>query len=129
MGQKKTILVVDDNEEICQLLMDYLQSKDMYSYFANDISAAMKIANEHKVDIVILDDNLMEGTKGVYHIPGFKATNKDIKVIMLTANNKADLKQKAAFLGAESFLVKPVDFEVLDEALKSKLFSKGGVWQ
>ena len=114
---KKNVLLVDDEMDICDFLCEYVEDKNLNAYQATDIETALEIATKIKVDLVLLDNNLLSNVQGVEYIPEFKLRNDTCKVFILTANTRAEVFNRAQELGADGFIAKPFDFSTLDNAL------------
>ena len=63
--------------------------------------------------ILILSDINMPGMSGLELLPRAKALRPDVPVIMITAYGDAETKRKALESGAETLLIKPIDFGTL----------------
>ena len=121
---QKTVLLVDDEIDICDFLSEYLEERNIKVYSATNIEDAFKIAKTNKIDLVFLDNNLLHIVKGVEYIPHFKLSNPNCKVYMLTANHQPELREHARLQGADGFILKPFDFESFQEAI-NKLINGG----
>ncbi|MDG5814380.1 diguanylate cyclase [Chitinispirillales bacterium ANBcel5] len=119
-----TILIVDDEELVCQLLKTTLSSS--YKVMTcNTGSEAIALIEKHYFDVVIVDLKLpdMPGTE----IIGY-AKNRDefCEVIMITGHATVDSATTALNMGAVSYLTKPFEIEDLllqvEKAVASRLF-------
>jgi signal transduction histidine kinase/ligand-binding sensor domain-containing protein/DNA-binding response OmpR family regulator len=111
--EKKTVLVVDDNAEI----RDYLQHifKDKYHvYTAENGLAGLEQANKRLPDLIISDIN-MDGLDGLELCRKVKQSDLlgHIPVILLTAASSADTKLKGIEGGADDYITKPFDSQLL----------------
>lgn len=106
----KSILVIDDDQRLCELLSEFLTGSGYrVNYCEKPSDAFVKLRNNY-YDIIILDVMLPE-------INGFEALKKikkdyDTPVIMLTARGDLDDKVRGLDLGADDYLPKP--FEPLE---------------
>ena len=125
------ILVVDDEKDM-QILFEQrfrkeIRSKEMEFIFAFSGEEALTYHNEHVHEVVlILSDINMPGMSGLELLGYIK--QKYIKpppmVMMITAYGDADNYKEAMHLGADDFLTKPLDFNMLKEKLKIKFNDK-----
>jgi DNA-binding response OmpR family regulator len=102
---KKTILVVDDEPKITQLVRDYLERAGFGVLIAYDGKKALSLAKTEKPDAVILD-------LGLPHLDGLDFTREFRKtfhapIIMLTARSDESDKLIGLELGADDYMTKP----------------------
>jgi two-component system alkaline phosphatase synthesis response regulator PhoP len=101
----KTILVVDDERKITQLVRDYLERAGYGVLVAGDGQTALSRANTAKPDMIILDLGLPK-LDGLEFTSAFrKASNAPI--IMLTARSDESDKLVGLELGADDYVTKP----------------------
>lgn len=101
----KTILVVDDEPKITQLVRDYLERAGYDLRVANDGRAALSLAKTEKPDLIVLD-------LGLPHMDGLDFTREFRKtsnapIIMLTARAEETDKLIGLELGADDYMTKP----------------------
>jgi DNA-binding response OmpR family regulator len=104
----KKILIVDDEPNIVMSL-EYLFTKENFKVFiARDGAEAIEIADLNLPDIILLDI-MMPNVDGYQVLKFLKETPKlnDIKVIFLTAKNKASDIELGMQLGADKYITKP----------------------
>ncbi|MFZ5912159.1 MAG: response regulator [Chloroflexota bacterium] len=101
----KTILVVDDEPKITQLVQDYLERAGFDACVAHDGPSALKAVRSEKPDMVILDLGLpaLDGLDVTREIR--KASN--VPIIMLTARSEETDKLVGLELGADDYVTKP----------------------
>ncbi|MFA5879112.1 MAG: ATP-binding protein [Candidatus Margulisiibacteriota bacterium] len=119
---KKKILVVDDEKDICTLIKAHLTVKNYEVFTASNGNAALKLVNEIQPDLIILDIlmPIMDGFEVCKKVKLNPLTVK-IPIIMLSALDKDEAMQKAFSFGAEGYLVKPINIESLLYTLKEYL--------
>jgi signal transduction histidine kinase/ligand-binding sensor domain-containing protein/DNA-binding response OmpR family regulator len=123
-GNKKIILLAEDNDELRAYLKDYLSH-----YFkiitAKNGKQAVEITKEIKPDIVITDI-LMPEKDGIEVIQVLKDNyqTSHIPVIVLTALYEGDYQMKSILKGADAYLVKPVDESLLLAQIENILISR-----
>lgn len=101
----KTILVVDDEEKIVQLVRDYLEQAGFAVLAASDGYRALQLQQSARPDMIILDLGLpeMDGLDVIRDLRKHSAT----PVIMLTARSEESDKLVGLELGADDYLTKP----------------------
>src|SRR5215208_4117200 len=110
----KTILVVDDEPKITQLVRDYLERAGFGVLVAYDGKKALSLAKTEKPDAVILDLGLPQ-LDGLDFTREFRKTF-NAPIIMLTARSEESDKLIGLELGADDYMTKPfspTEFELL----------------
>lgn len=113
---KLSTLIIDDEKQARNSLRsDLIKHQDTITVLgeADSVETAVKLINEKKPDLIFLDINLGDGS-------GFnvldKTSYKNFKTIFVTAYDQYAIK--AFKVSALDFLLKPVDFDELAEAVK-----------
>ncbi len=101
----KTILVVDDEPKITQLVRDYLERAGFGVLEAHDGQKALSLARTTKPDAVILDLGLPR-LDGLDFTREFRKTS-NAPIIMLTARSDESDKLIGLELGADDYMTKP----------------------
>ena len=107
----KTILLVDDDQRLRELLKDYLNEKNFKVYTSQDFSEAKEILDFFLFDLIILD-RMMPSGDGIDLIKYIKK-GSDIPVIMLTAMGENNSKIHRLKIGADDYVAKPFEPEEL----------------
>lgn len=107
----KTILLVDDDQRLRELLKDYLNEKNFKVYTSQDFSEAKEILDFFLFDLIILD-RMMPSGDGIDLIKYIKK-GSDIPVIMLTAMGENNSKIHGLKIGADDYVAKPFEPEEL----------------
>lgn len=98
------VLVADDDDDIAQLLRDYLQADGYRVLIANDGRAALDALEQHPVGCVLLDIS-MPGLSGFDVLRKIRETT-DLPVLMLSALGSDRDKLRGLGLGADDYIVK-----------------------
>jgi DNA-binding response OmpR family regulator len=127
---KKTILIVDDNEDLTKGLKVLLRSHDYATVTAGDAVSAISTAKSEKPDLVILDLGLPAGDgylvmERLSNIPTLSVT----PVIVVSARDREGHCKRSFDAGAKAFLQKPVDKEVLLSTIEKVLMGESGLHQ
>ena len=107
----KSILIVDDDKRLRELLEDYLKEKKYKVYLCDDYSSGNEILQYFIFDLVIID-RMMPSGDGINLIKSVKEKN-DKPVIMLTAMNESQNRIEGLKYGADDYLSKPFEPEEL----------------
>jgi DNA-binding response OmpR family regulator len=120
-----TILIVDDEASVRQTVREWLTQAnlDCDILAASDAEAALKIANEHPIDLAILDWNLGAGDDGLQLLQDLAAFHPDIVAIMITGFANLATPLDAMRMGVRDYLDKNHDFsrESLTKSVKKQL--------
>lgn len=112
-SDETTILIVEDNTDLRNLLRNYLSGEYLVLEAGNG-HAGVQSAREHMPDLVI-SDVMMPGTDGYALCEALKTDGRTdhIPVILLTAKAAAEHRIKGLETGADDYLTKPFDSEEL----------------
>jgi two-component system alkaline phosphatase synthesis response regulator PhoP len=104
------ILVVDDNQQNCELLQAYLEDVDCRTIPARDGLEALKIVAKTPPDLILLDVMMpkMSGFEVCKRIKN-DPKNSGIPIIMVTALNEFGDIERGIDSGTDDFLSKPVN--------------------
>jgi len=106
----KTILVVDDEESICQSLKGILSDEGYEVLTAKSGEEALKMTEEEQPDLVLLDIWL-PGIDGIDVLKAVKQEYPQIQIIMMSGHGTIETAVKATKLGAFDFIEKPLSLE------------------
>ena len=117
--EKKTILIVDDEQKIVDLLVHNLTREGYNTIEANDGQTAVEMALEQRPDLILLDVMLprMDGLtvckkiKNVYNVP----------ILMISARDEEVDKIVGLELGADDYITKPFSVRELMARVKANL--------
>ena len=101
----KSILIIDDEKELCILLENFLSKKTRTIDHSNSLEHGMEKFKQMNPDLLILDHNLPDGN-GIDNISFFKQLNNSLQVIIISA--MSNLKNEAIEKGADFFIEKPI---------------------
>ena len=120
----KRILVVDDETELVDMITLRLQAHDYKIIQAHDGQEGLEKAKKDKPDLIILD--VMMPKMDGYKVCGFlkrDARYAKIPIIMLTARAQQEDMSLGEELGADAYITKPFDPELLLGKIKELIKS------
>ena len=116
----KTILVVDDEESICQSLQGILTDEGYEVRTVGSSEEALKAIEEDAPDLVLLDIWL-PGMDGLECLKVIKTDFPQVQVIMMSGHGTIETAVKAIKLGAFDFIEKPFQGETLLKRVREAL--------
>ena len=116
---KKTILIVDDEQSIIDILVYNLKKEGYKTIEANDGVAAVDIALEQKPDLILLDIMLpkMDGLTACKKIKN----TLNVPILILSAKDEELDKIVGLELGADDYITKPFSVRELMARVKANL--------
>ncbi len=113
------VLIVDDDENICELLRLYLEKDGFETVVASDGEKAVEYTAKYSPDIILLDI-MLPGLDGWQVCREIRKT-KDTPIIMLTAKSETFDKILGLELGADDYVTKPFDAKEVIARIKAVL--------
>jgi DNA-binding response OmpR family regulator len=102
----RTVLVVDDDSAIREILRQFLSFHRYRSLEAGTGDEALEILKQQKVDAVVTDIS-MPGMSGVDLLKEVKALNPETAVILITGNTRQFTPDRIVAMGADGYFSKP----------------------
>ena len=109
-ARKPLVLVVDDEQSICNSLCSVLEDEAFLTLSANDGAEALEKVKEHHPDLVFLDI-WMPGWDGVETLEKIKQIEPATEVIMISGHATIANALEATRRGAFDFIEKPLDID------------------
>jgi DNA-binding response OmpR family regulator len=109
---EKTVLIVDDDPYLLDLLQRHLQAKRLRVLSTTDPETAYAMAEKERPDLII-SDIAMPALDGFTLLRGLRANKVtcEIPLVFLTASDKMDDVEEGFSSGAQEYLLKPFDWE------------------
>jgi CheY-like chemotaxis protein len=110
-----TVLIVEDNEMTAEVQQFTLETLDLSVVVAADGEQALKYLQTDPSVGLVITDMVMPGMDGLELIRHMKESEelKDIEIILCTGQEDTETVRKAAAMGCNNYLVKPVHPELL----------------
>lgn len=119
---KSTILIIEDNLEMCENISGILQLGNYEVIAAHDGKSGIELAHNHKPDMILCDIMMPElDGYGVLHILSKHPDTSDIPFIFLTAKAEKSDFRKGMNMGADDYIVKPFDGLELLKAVEIRI--------
>ncbi|HXT13947.1 MAG TPA: response regulator [Candidatus Angelobacter sp.] len=126
----KKVLVVDDDPVVVKALTLTLHAKGYKVLSALDGAEAISIIRDKNPDVLLVDVGLPPdiASGGAVLSDGFQVTRwlqlanaKKIPTIIISGSDRAEYKRKAAALGADGFMAKPINKDLLFDSIEAAL--------
>lgn len=121
---KRTILIIDDEEDFCHFVkLNLEETGDFKVITATNGPDGIDMVKQHKPDLILLDIIMpnMTGTQVAEELRSNKAT-KDIPIIFVTAIvRRGEVGSREYQFGGNYFIFKPVKLDELIREIGSKL--------
>ncbi len=118
----RKILIVDDEQDIVELLDDFLIQKGYDTAKAYTKREASERIDKFKPGIILLDIKLPDGD-GIVFLKEIKQKYPNIEVIMITGLADKEIALEALKNGAADYICKPIDLNYLSMSVLSKVIS------
>ena len=122
------VLIADNNVDLCVTLQEFLEAEEDIEVcgIAYDGEEALDLLGSLEVDVLILDITMprLDGMAVLERMESL-GLKKRPRVIVLTALSRDDLIQRFTDLGADYFMVKPFDLNLLAERIRQFAHSQG----
>lgn len=114
------ILVVEDNKDLRELLCDALTGEGYRAFSSSDGNEALKRLDETFVDLIIADI-MMPNMDGLQLTKELRRAGIDTPILIVTARDDYETLQSGFTLGADDYMVKPVNVNELLLRVKALL--------
>ena len=123
-GKDLMILVVEDNRELNNLIVDHFSGTYKVLSVENGVQA-LEVIRENEIDLII-SDVMMPEMDGLTFCKLIKndVSTSHINILMLTAKNSTEDRIDCYNAGADSYIAKPFEMEVLDARAKNLIHKR-----
>lgn len=131
MAEKKSILIIEDDNLSMKLENDLLQAHGYDTLQSVDVKDALQLAMDHRPDLIIMVIHLPD-VSGMEYAMMLKADDelKDIPVLAVTAFAMKGDKEKILEAGCDGYIAKPFNvphfLETIEKFTKSQNQNGGG---
>lgn len=118
-------LLIEDNEALAKAVLDRLGMDGHVVDHAGDLETAMEFTATTDYDLILLDIMLPDGD-GRSFLTHHRSGKSLTPVIVLTARSEVSDRVGMLDLGADDYMVKPIDFSELEARCRAVLRRRGG---
>lgn len=105
------ILIIEDNKEIAALLVDFLRAENYIVSTVDNGEKALSLFEKYGARLVLLDI-MLPGIDGFAVCERIRKTS-DTPIIILSAKTEKNDKLNGLILGADDYMEKPIDIDIL----------------
>ncbi|AFL82623.1 response regulator with CheY-like receiver domain and winged-helix DNA-binding domain [Aequorivita sublithincola DSM 14238] len=113
-------LIAEDEIDLQRAIVTYLERDGNLCEVASNFNEASEKVAMYDYDVIILDVNLISGS-GLDILKSLKKENKDVGVIIISANNSLTDKLEGLDLGADDYITKPFHLAELNARITAVL--------
>ena len=117
---KPSVLIVDDEPDICELLSITLQRMDLQASVANSVASAQRLLKAERFDLCLTDMQLPDGD-GLNLVEWIQQYSPSVPVAVITAHGNMETAVRALKVGAFDFVSKPLDLSGLRKLVASAI--------
>jgi len=117
---KKRVLIVDDEPDICELLEITLGRMGLDSNSALNFADGISLINNERFDLCLTDMKLPDGD-GIQLVEYCQQNKPDLPIAVITAHGNMESAVRALKAGAFDFVSKPLDINVLRNLVNSAI--------
>lgn len=114
------LLLIDDDQELCELLVSWLAQEGFVAHACHDGQSARAALTEHQPSAVVLDVMLPDGS-GLELLKQLRSEYPELPVLMLSGRGEPLDRILGLELGADDYLAKPCDPRELTARLRAVL--------
>jgi DNA-binding response OmpR family regulator len=119
-ARKKAVLCVDDDQDTCEMLTILLGQAGYDVTHAMNVTEGLALAERGGFDLILLDWYLPDGT-GIELCMNIRKFDKFTPIIFYTGEAQPTELHRALGVGANAYLVKPVDTDELLKVMESHI--------
>ncbi len=123
MKGRRSILIVDDDRLLCNLIRNNICHTNMNFMIANTCKEALEICSSRRIDVVLLDQRLPDG-EGHLIMSSILSYREQTKIIFISAYPTFESAVKALKAGAYDYLSKPFEMGALELAIEKAVRSQ-----
>lgn len=121
--KSQAILIFDQEEAVRDSLQLVLSEEGFLCYPVMNEDDALKVLEKEAISLAILDNGVLGASDLLQKI---KKADSEIKIIIISSYSEVDATQQALALGADDFILEPLDFDELLDQIKELLLPLAG---
>jgi DNA-binding response OmpR family regulator len=120
---RKKILCIEDDRETAKLIANELSERGFYALIAYDAPVGLAAIRKKIPDLVLCDVGMpeMSGFELLASVSSATSRYARIPFIFLTGWADREYELRGRSLGADDYITKPIDFDILEEIIRARL--------
>lgn len=114
------ILILDDEKGLCDQLKKCFRKRGYTVFAVTNGKEALSVLKKESPQILVLDIR-MDGVTGLDVLKKAKEDNPKVKAVMITGLDDDTTKKQAQQLGADEYLTKPFNYDILEKLVIHKV--------
>ena len=103
-----TILIIDDEQEICDILEDMFRMEKGFAILKADNGPdGVELVKAHRPDVILLDIKLQAGMDGIEVLREIKRHHEKAKIVVITGYVEETMEDEIKKLGVDAYIEKP----------------------
>lgn len=129
-SKQAVVLVLDDEESVGTLVKAALPSRNYRIEWRPSVEAAIAALEEHRPDIALIDIDLHGPRQGWELLKRIRSDRglATMPVVMITGSADTLNRERSLRMGADRYLIKPVNIETLRRVVRELLASRDEIW-
>ena len=119
------VLLIEDNREIAGMLFDFFEYNGLELDYADNGELGLKLALENTFDLILLD-LMLPRIDGITLCQRLRETGNSTPILMLTAMDSQKDEIQGLNVGADDYLTKPFDLEILQARMQALIRRHSG---
>lgn len=119
------ILLVEDNKQVAEVIFDYFEDSSIELDYAATGTLGLHLAQQQSYHCIILDI-MLPGVDGITICQTLREAGNSSPIIMLTARDTNQDMLKGLQIGADDYIIKPFDLELLEARIEAVVRRSSG---
>ena len=111
-NRKLKILIVDDHEDTVAVFMTWLVAHGYSGFGLTDLTKMENTLRIEDIEVLLLD-LMFPGSEATDEIRNIRSKFPDLRIIVISGTSDLNLTRRAIDAGADSYMTKPIDWDVL----------------
>lgn len=120
------VLLVEDSKQVADVIYEYFEDTDVELDYAATGTLGLQLAQEHRYDCIILDI-MLPGIDGITLCKTLRESGNDTPIVMLTARDTQQDTLQGLQTGADDYIIKPFDLELLEARVEAVVRRNNGL--